>query len=132
MILTHDHSHDLLIWSQYMTYKIHPDIKSSSIPSSASSLPCHDYIRVLHLSYDYYIFTALQYASSTGPDSVVVAWEGFTSIAINESHWREPRRLLQDQRQTRIQWWWREGGLPRSLLMKAIGGSHKWSGEQDG
>ena len=29
--------------------------------------------------------------STPGPDPVVVAWEGFASIAINESHWREPR-----------------------------------------
>ena len=92
MILKRDHSHDLLTWSRHVTYELHPDIKSSLIPSSASSLPCHDYIRVPHSSYDYYIFSASQHATS--PDSVVVAWEGFTSIAINESYWREPRRLL--------------------------------------
>ena len=29
-----------------VTYELHPDIKSSSIPTSASSFPCHDYILV--------------------------------------------------------------------------------------
>ena len=41
------------------TWEPHPDIKSSSIPTSASSLPGHDYIRIPHLSYDYYIFSRL-------------------------------------------------------------------------
>ena len=29
--------------------------------------------------------------STPGPDPVVVAWEGFSSIAINKSYWREPQ-----------------------------------------
>ena len=94
------------------TWKLHPDIKSSSIPTSASSLPGHDYIRVSHLSYNYYIFLYVVHRlsmsfepgiwtrkttprSTPGPDPVVVVWEEFTSIAINESHWKEPR----------VKWW---------------------------
>ena len=38
MILTRDHSHDLLIYPQHVTYKLHSDIKSSLIPTSASLL----------------------------------------------------------------------------------------------
>ena len=64
MISTRDHSHDLLTWSRHVTYELHPDIKSSSIPSSASSSPCHDYLRVPHSSYDYYISSSSRHASS--------------------------------------------------------------------
>ena len=47
-----------------MTYKLNLDIKSLSIPTSALSLPCHNYIRVPHLSYDYYIFSSSRHALS--------------------------------------------------------------------
>ena len=107
-ILTRDQSHDLLTWPRYMTYKLHSDIKLLLIPTSASSLPCHDYIQVPHLSYDYYIFSRVIHQLSVlfeqgaqtkkttprwtpGSNPVVVLWVGFTSIAINESHWREPQ-----------------------------------------
>ena len=46
MILTRDHSHDLVIWSRHMTYKLYPDIKASSIPISASLFLCHDYVLI--------------------------------------------------------------------------------------
>ena len=64
IISIRDHSHDLLIWSWHITYKLHPNIKLSLIPTSASSLPCYDYIRVPHLSYNYYIFLLLRHALS--------------------------------------------------------------------
>ena len=41
IILTCDHSHDLLIWSQHVTYELYPDIKPSLIPTSMSSLPSY-------------------------------------------------------------------------------------------
>ena len=40
MISTHDHLHDLPTWSRHVTYELHPDIKASLIPISASSFPC--------------------------------------------------------------------------------------------
>ena len=36
MILIRDHSHDLVTWSLHVIYKLHPDIKASLIPTSAS------------------------------------------------------------------------------------------------
>ena len=38
IISTRDHSHDLLTWFRHVTYELHSDIKSSSIPASASWL----------------------------------------------------------------------------------------------
>ena len=38
MISTRDHSYDLVTWPRHVTYKLHPDIKSSSILTSASWL----------------------------------------------------------------------------------------------
>ena len=35
MISACDHSHNQLTWSRHVTYKLHPDIKSSLIPTSA-------------------------------------------------------------------------------------------------
>ena len=64
LILICDHSHDLLIWSWHVTFKLHSNIKSLLIPPSVSSLPCHDYIWVPHFSYNYYIFLSLQHALS--------------------------------------------------------------------
>ena len=68
MISTRDHLHDLVTWSWHMTYKLHSNIKSLLIQTSASSLPCHDYILVFHLLYLQYFYilvsSILQYASS--------------------------------------------------------------------
>ena len=51
---------------------------------------------------------------------VVVAWEGFTSIAINKSHWETTSRSTPDPDPVVIVW----EEYPRPLLMKAIAGSH--------
>ena len=68
IISTPCQSHDLHIWSRHVTYKLHSNIKSSLIPISASSLPCHDYILVSHLSYQLYynIISLSWYASCVG------------------------------------------------------------------
>ena len=43
MILTRDHSHDLVTWSWHVTYKLHPDIKALSIPISVSPFSCYNH-----------------------------------------------------------------------------------------
>ena len=51
MISTRDHLYDLVTWPRHVTYELHPDIKSSSIPTSASWLhpSLSSVIQLLHL-----------------------------------------------------------------------------------
>ena len=44
-----------------MTYKLYPDIKSSSIPTSASAFLYYDYTLVSHLSYLHYFYILVSF-----------------------------------------------------------------------
>ena len=121
MILIHDHSHDLLTWSQYVTYS---DIKSSSIPISVSSFLSHEHICVSYLLRLHHIYilisSSLQHASSTYSGSRTgvqrstrkttsrFQWwwrkNGFSSIAMNESHWKITSRSTPIQIPVVVAW----------------------------
>ena len=107
------------------TYELHPDIKSSLIPTSASLFPCYDYILVSS------IITArvfrLSWASGRCSEvyqedyfqiSVVVAWEGDISIAINESQWKITSRSTPYPDFS--------GGGVRGVALIAINENHQW------
>ena len=88
MISTHNHSYDLITWSRHVTYKLHPDIKASSILTSASPFIIKSSsisnVRVMTTSWSH---SSPKHASSSyrGPRAgarssyfqipVVVAWE---------------------------------------------------------
>ena len=61
---------------------------------------------------------------------VLVAWEGVTSIAINESHWKTISRSLPNPDPVVVVW----EKYPWLLFMKATGGSHSewWAGRLAG
>ena len=110
MILTRDYSYDLVIWSQHVTYELHPDIKALSIFTSASlfvqisnhhqfQYPRHHspvmttswslsslknaslaYRRPWSAARKFYFQTNAYPGSSSG------SVRGVTSIAINKSH----------------------------------------------
>ena len=111
MILTRDPSHDLdtqsLIWSWHVTYELYPDnqvIINTNIHVITSMSWLHsDLLFVIRLLYLLIITARVVHQLKTkckpqtwtrkttlrltpSPDLVMVAWEGFTSIAINESH----------------------------------------------
>ena len=109
MISTRDHSYNLVTWSRHVTYELHPDIKASSIPTSASPF-------ILTSSHHRFPTSALWlrpsllHHQSTRPHPIVdfeqvlgvltsrSQWwwreRGFSSIAINKSHWWEPRWVV--------------------------------------
>ena len=101
-----------------MTYKLHSDIKSWLIPTSALSLPYYDYILVSHLSHLHYfyilVFSSLQHAFLVNYGPQAGAWRSTKKIISRST----PIQIL-------VVVAWEEYFRP--LLMKAIGGSHsKW------
>ena len=118
MISTRDHSHDLVTWSQYVTYKLHSDIKASSISTSASpfvqTLSHHRFQYPRHhspvmttswsSSLLKYVFSAYRgpqagarrsyFQINAYPGSSGGSVRGVTLIAINKSYWWELRWVL--------------------------------------
>ena len=73
--------------------------RSRAWPTNFILISSHDHILVFHLHY--YIFSSLRHASSIESKDLVWA----------SSRMLKQRRLLQDQCQAWIQWWWRERGF---------------------
>ena len=114
------------------------NIKSSLIPTSASSFLCHDYNRVVHLLRLHYVHilvsSSLQHASSTYCGRWAGTWwssrkttsrfqwwwreRRFSSIAINESHWEITSRSTPIPIPVLVAW----EGVPSI----AINESHWW------
>ena len=121
IILIRNHSYDLLTWSQHEIYKLHPDIKLSSISTSMLSLLCYDYIRVSHLSRLHYfyisVFSSLQHVSLAYCGPQAGAWR-FTRKITSRS---TPIQILVVVAWEKLSW---------SLLIKATNGGHGewWAG----
>ena len=82
-----------------VTYKLHPDIKSSSIPTFVSSLLYHNNILVSYLSHSHYFYILVSFIIATRvfnmyPDSSGGSVRGVLSTAINKSEWWEPQWVV--------------------------------------
>ena len=116
MILIRDHSHDQLTWFWQVTYKVHPNNKSSSIPTSAWSFLCHKYILVFYLSLLLHLFIIMAHVFN-------LAW------ASSQMLWKRTRKIISRSMPVLdlvlITW----GECPQLLQEKTIGKSHEWSGK---
>ena len=124
MILTNDHSHDLIIWPQYVTYKLHPDIKALSIPISASPFPCYDYVLVFFIieaRIFILLWTSIRFLEFLLPDpSGGSVRGGFPQLLLIIATGGLTSRLMPIQDLVVVVW----EGSSRLLLIKATGGSH--------
>ena len=103
MISTRDHSHDLVIWSRHVTYELHLDIKASLISISASPF-------ILTSNHHWF------------PTSASCLRPGLIHHRSTHLYPIVDLEKVLGVLTSRSQWWWRERGLPRSLLMKATRG----------
>ena len=98
MISTYDHPHDLLTWSRHVTYELHPNIKSSSIPASVSWL--HPSLLVSHM-----IIISFHYHGMCHPLSKDLVWA--SSRGALEARKEDYFKI---NASPGIWWWWLDWG----------------------
>ena len=136
MISTRYYSYDLVTWSRHVTYELHPDIKVSSIPTSASlfilTLSHHQFLTsaswlrpglIHHHSTRFHPIVDLEQVLGVLTSRSQWWWRErrFSLIVINESHWRPYFQINAYPGSSGDSV---RGGFPQSLLIKATGGSH--------
>ena len=136
MISTPYHLHDLVTWSQHVTYELHPDIKASSIPTSASPFiltsshhrfpTSASWLRpglIHHQSTRLHPIVDLEQVLGVLTSRSQWWWRErrFSLIDINESHWMS---YFQINAYPGFSSGSVKGAFPQSRLIKTTGGSH--------